>query len=815
MDSGKVLRIIHFSVLDIREERNRICKYARILFILEGIMAIETSGGSYELEAEDVIVLNIGESYSFHASSNILFAEIELDDFMLENIYDGVSAVFACNSKAVENENYGKLRDLLKHLILADLMLTGDPVGKFYLHFEFASCYYQVLELLLVAFLKRHTVTETGALGKERRRVREINAYIQKHYRESISLKELSEQLFLSEGYLSRYFKSNYGVTFSTYIKGVRLSHAMDDLLYTEIPITQIAYDNGFSSVSFFNRVFKEQYHKIPSEFRSSGQQQKNGKTVSAAHGKNTGIQKRLDRLLMSARDTMSNRSPDRKIHLSVRENRPYKVSWNEVINIGRASDILKSGIQEHLILLQQALHFRYVRFWNLFSEEMLIRIDGDEHSFNFSMLDRVFDFLISNGLHPFLDLENKPMRINSNIVDRVRFEKEPSEFSSPEKWVALIQRFFRHYLKRYGAAELGTWKVEVFFGGYQLHGLDPVAGYLAILQSTCRIVKNLIPEMEVGGPGFFPGMGKEQDPIAREFWKTIAEAHVPMDFISIMSFPYDVQGGSGHEAEGGYTGISSDPAHLLHDISSLKSILYDVGISGSKLYITEWNLSVSDRNFMNDACYRGAYFIKNIIDTIGEADLIGFMSGSDRISEYYDSGSLLHGGNGLLTKDGIFKPAAFSIELLNRLLPYRIDSGENYIVTTDRKQRYSILCHNLRPLSYTYYMTDEAAIEKDKIERYYESLDPVILEFYCQGIEDGNYQASLYHVSDESGSILKLWGEMGYGEELSREVVKYFRKVCEPKLTMQYLRVENDALTLKVSAGPNEIVLIELERGS
>lgn len=32
-------------------------------------------------------------------------------------------------------------------------------------------------------------------------------------------------------------------------------------------------------------------------------------------------------------------------------------------------------------------------------------------------------------------------------------------------------------------------------------------------------------------------------------------------------------------------------------------------------VYVTEWNLTISDRNYINDTCFKGAYVVKNILD--------------------------------------------------------------------------------------------------------------------------------------------------------------------------------------------------------
>ena len=48
------------------------------------------------------------------------------------------------------------------------------------------------------------------------------------------------------------------------------------------------------------------------------------------------------------------------------------------------------------------------MRFWNLFSKEMLISLDGSGE-YNFSRLDSVLDFVLAQGLKPHIEIGQKP----------------------------------------------------------------------------------------------------------------------------------------------------------------------------------------------------------------------------------------------------------------------------------------------------------------------------------------------------------------------------------------------------------------------
>ena len=107
-----------------------------------------------------------------------------------------------------------------------------------------------------------------GGSDKYQLRLQQIENYIQANYSLPISMKQLSEKLYLSNGYLSRFFKKNYGMSFADYLTNVRLHHAVDQLLYTDFPITRIEYDNGFPSVAAFEKAFKKEYGETPSAMR-------------------------------------------------------------------------------------------------------------------------------------------------------------------------------------------------------------------------------------------------------------------------------------------------------------------------------------------------------------------------------------------------------------------------------------------------------------------------------------------------------------------------------------------------------------------
>ena len=57
-------------------------------------------------------------------------------------------------------------------------------------------------------------------------------------------------------------------------------------------------------------------------------------------------------------------------------ESKKYHKVWNRMINIGPIWDLNKANVQFHIIQLNEQLHFKYIRVWNVFSKKIMIN-DG------------------------------------------------------------------------------------------------------------------------------------------------------------------------------------------------------------------------------------------------------------------------------------------------------------------------------------------------------------------------------------------------------------------------------------------------------
>ncbi len=92
--------------------------------------------------------------------------------------------------------------------------------------------------------------------------------YISRNYLSPISLKDLANELHYSENYMSHFFTNTFGISFSKYLKMMRVDHAAHLLEYSDEAVSKVSEKSGFNSPNFFNRAFKEIYGMTPNEYR-------------------------------------------------------------------------------------------------------------------------------------------------------------------------------------------------------------------------------------------------------------------------------------------------------------------------------------------------------------------------------------------------------------------------------------------------------------------------------------------------------------------------------------------------------------------
>ena len=105
----------------------------------------------------------------------------------------------------------------------------------------------------------------------ERRNQSKYNliGFVQEHFKDpELSLAMISEQLGLSQPYISKLFKDETGQTFISYVKQVRLNYVRQKLIQTDLPVSDIIREAGYLDTASFSRSFKQSEGMTCGDFR-------------------------------------------------------------------------------------------------------------------------------------------------------------------------------------------------------------------------------------------------------------------------------------------------------------------------------------------------------------------------------------------------------------------------------------------------------------------------------------------------------------------------------------------------------------------
>lgn len=796
---------MNYHVQKAETEEENIQTELLLIFVLEGEMSLKYQDEKYLMKAEDIILINPGVSYEIHDIRNAMYGTASFSMRLTNSLLQNRHMIFYCNSVVDEGHSYQDLRDIF-------FQLTAEYTSRAHQ----TNCYINSIMLkLLDCLVENYQLNQKSMEVYETEndtRMREIMQYILANLDQEISLNDLADQMFVSASTLSRIFKKSTGVYFADYVMQLRVKTALGLLKYSEQNMTQIAMTSGFTNSASFNRAFRKIMGVTPTEYRESY------RTESMKHEENRKKQETEIREELKKKGyELGKQERTTRVCVDMRENqgRKYKKIWNRMINIGPMWDLNKANVQFHTLQLNEQLHFRYIRMWNVFSKKMMLNDGKTIGQYNYDSVNQVLDFLVQNRLKPFLDMGRRPDTALRSDGKEVFYEEQYIPFASRENWECMMDDFLSHIVERYGQEEVSGWIFELDRDCIHEDGeastklyQDERYDFFDAWKYLYHMIKSKIPDAKFGGVSSI--VVKDWKFLVNFFERCVKEQVRP-DFASFIVFPYDVYNANGTHI---VRKISQNEFNEENQVREIRKLLEQTGLSETPIYIKEWNNTISNRNYLNDSCFRAAYLVKKIESIADQVEMLGIMSGSDWVSSHMDTVGIVNGGIGLLTKDTIRKPAYFAVDFLNQLGEYLLDKGQNYIVTRKESEDIYILCFYYSWFRRSYFLQEEDVDLRKCSSMVFEDESPVHLDFHFENLkESGEYYLKKRTLNRQNGSILNEWGKFQYDIKLTRQDVKYLQGISSPTLSQSRVKVisGDNTLDMKVVLEPHEISLIHI----
>ena len=366
--------------------------------------------------------------------------------------------------------------------------------------------------------------------------------------------------------------------------------------------------------------------------------------------------------------------APERTIAVDINEVQgPLDTSFKECVGAGRANEGLRADWQDQLRTARRECGFKYIRMHGLLTDDMGVYKE-DAHGnpiYNWQYIDRLYDFLLSIDVKPFVELSFMPKDLASGDKTIFWWKGNVTPPKSYDKWADLIRHLVLHFQDRYGHDEVKSWYFEVwnepdlhdgFFTGTK-------EDYFKLYAVTAQAIKSVSPDYRVGGPA--TAMGQWD----KSFIDFCYSNNVPLDFVS--SHNYGVKSGYLDETGQRGTVIDPDPNSVIGRMVNERKMIDRSPMPNLPLHFTEWSSAYTPTDFMHDTYQQAAFILSKVKGAYRSVDSMSYWVFTDIFEENGPRMTPFHGGFGLINYEDLKKPAFYAFKFLNELGPTELVNAD------------------------------------------------------------------------------------------------------------------------------------------
>lgn len=237
--------------------------FLEILFIADGRGTVEINGRKFDITKNDIVIYNadVRHAEQSSAAEPLEVDFIAFDKIQLKNLPPNV--ILPLNANCIFNAtSFSDILSQLFDIIREELTVKNE----FYTEIVNHASYTLLMYIFRVINCTLDSVTPLDKANI----LSIVLTYIDDNFLNNISLSDIAEECYVNKYYLSHAFRENFGMSVGQYIRSKRLDLAQKRIRETNLPISDIAGQCGFSDLTYFDRQFKKTAGLTPMQYRKS-----------------------------------------------------------------------------------------------------------------------------------------------------------------------------------------------------------------------------------------------------------------------------------------------------------------------------------------------------------------------------------------------------------------------------------------------------------------------------------------------------------------------------------------------------------------
>lgn len=468
----------------------------------------------------------------------------------------------------------------------------------------------------------------------------------------------------------------------------------------------------------------------------------------------------------------------------------PLAHPWQHTVGSCHALLGLRADRQAQLRQARADLGFRHVRFHGILCDDIGTLIcQNDQLLCSFFNTDQIFDFLLSIGMKPIVELSFMPNTLASGDTTVFHYRANVTPPKDYGQWSKLISKLVDHWVDRYGISEVSQWPFEVWnepnLEAFWTGGQE---AYFKLYQSTVEAIKGVDARLQVGGPA------TAQNAWLPEFLQYCQSRSLPADFISTHFYPTDAFGQIGADT---VTQLEHAPKGVMRE----RALQAREQAGPRPLYYTEWNITSNPRDPLHDQSFAAALAVRISMSVDDVVDAYSYWTFSDIFEENYFPSVPFHGGFGLLNLHGVAKPIYRAFQFMRELgdVQFPVEGSHETVAVWVGQKR------------------DEAdgstrlLLINQAMPRHPISEEPVQLRLAGTGGRRPR-SAQISPIDEDHCNPERAWRQMGHPEYLSNAALEEIHVASEPKPEALAFSEEGGAVLIEITLPPQSLAFISIE---